>query len=316
MHLPNNKNFAFTIIDDTEWATVENIKPVYDLLYDLGFLTTKTVWVYPTRDHFSGQSLQDEDYLEFIKDLKNKGFDIQMHNVGSGDFFRDEIISGIEIFKQKMGYYPSMQINHATNKDSLYWGYKRFGGLLKWCLKSFFSSGNIFFGDDPQSEHFWGDVAKKHIKYLRNRTFKGINTLKYDPKMPYVEPKKKYSNYWFSSSDGGDAEVFTKLISKQNVDKLVRNKGLCIVYTHLAANFVDNNGQVNPLFKERMEYLSRQNGWFVPASEILDYLSSQTKNRNAGWFYFLMMDIRWLIPQCIKKLKKIIFKRISPSFSK
>ena len=55
---PQNKEFAFTIIDDTDFATKKNIKPVYDLLYDLGFLTTKTVWVYPPKDKFTGQSLR------------------------------------------------------------------------------------------------------------------------------------------------------------------------------------------------------------------------------------------------------------------
>jgi hypothetical protein len=41
---PNGKAFAFTIVDDTENSTVENMKPVYDLPGSLGFLTTKTVW--------------------------------------------------------------------------------------------------------------------------------------------------------------------------------------------------------------------------------------------------------------------------------
>ena len=29
---------------------------------------------------------------------------------------------------------------------------------------------------------------------------------------------------------------------------------------------------VNPEFRKRMEYLASLNGWFVPASEVLDYL--------------------------------------------
>ncbi len=30
---PLNKDFAFTIIDDTDNSTVQNIKPIYDFLY-------------------------------------------------------------------------------------------------------------------------------------------------------------------------------------------------------------------------------------------------------------------------------------------
>lgn len=66
---PDDKNFAFTIVDDTDNSTIENVKPVYDCLYKNGVITTKTIWTYPSRDHFVGQSLQDNDYLLFIKEL-------------------------------------------------------------------------------------------------------------------------------------------------------------------------------------------------------------------------------------------------------
>jgi hypothetical protein len=39
---PGGKCFAFTIFDDTDVATVENIRPIYLLLEDLGMRTTKT----------------------------------------------------------------------------------------------------------------------------------------------------------------------------------------------------------------------------------------------------------------------------------
>ncbi|MGI6449930.1 MAG: hypothetical protein ACOX3R_06475 [Desulfitobacteriia bacterium] len=40
---PDGKRFAFTIIDDNDNATVQNNKPIYDLLLALGMKTTKTV---------------------------------------------------------------------------------------------------------------------------------------------------------------------------------------------------------------------------------------------------------------------------------
>lgn len=43
----NGKSFAFTIIDDTDEATVANVKPIYDLLAELGIWTTKTVGPFP-----------------------------------------------------------------------------------------------------------------------------------------------------------------------------------------------------------------------------------------------------------------------------
>ena len=121
------KKFNFTIIDDTDDATLENIRPVYDFLTEKGIFITKTVWVYPPRDKYSkGDSLQRTEYTEYIKELHSRGFEIALHNVGSGDYTRNEILKGIEEFKEKLGFYPKIHINHSYNKDSIYGGSKRF----------------------------------------------------------------------------------------------------------------------------------------------------------------------------------------------
>jgi hypothetical protein len=52
MDWPENKDFAFTIIDDTDNATLDNIKPIYDFLLSKNIKTTKTVWIYEPRDNF------------------------------------------------------------------------------------------------------------------------------------------------------------------------------------------------------------------------------------------------------------------------
>src|SRR6185436_5946929 len=41
---PGGARFAFTVMDDTDVATVENIRPIYRLFESLGMRTTKTVW--------------------------------------------------------------------------------------------------------------------------------------------------------------------------------------------------------------------------------------------------------------------------------
>ena len=45
---PDGKDFAFTIFDDTDYARMDNVPPVYEFLKDQGFRTTKSVW--PLRD--------------------------------------------------------------------------------------------------------------------------------------------------------------------------------------------------------------------------------------------------------------------------
>ena len=301
---PNNKKFAFTIIDDTDNATLENIKPIYDFLLKKNILTSKTVWVFESRDRFIGSTIQDVDYFNFMNSLKEKGFDIQLHNVGSGSFTREEIIEGLEIFNKKMGYYPSMHINHSYNPDNMYWGYKRYSLVFKLFMKLFFGQKRRFYGDEKGSKHFWGDVHKKHIKWTRNRVYNSTNTLKIDPKMPFMEKSKPYANYLFSSSDGHTIEEFNSLISKKNIDKLEKEGGLCIVYTHFASGFLDKNSSINKEFEENINYLSSKEGWFAPASEILDFLlKNKNKKSFASPFYLFMLDVKWLYQRIQKKIK-------------
>jgi len=50
---PGGKDFAFTIFDDPDHDTVENVAAIYSFLDDLGLRTTKAVWpidVSPEKD--------------------------------------------------------------------------------------------------------------------------------------------------------------------------------------------------------------------------------------------------------------------------
>jgi len=172
---PNEKRFAFTIIDDTDFATSKNIKPVYDYLYKRGLKTTKTVWCYPSRDRFKGETLTDLEYRLFIESLNKLGYEIAFHGPGSGHFNRKEIINSLNLFKDVIGHYPKMHINHASNPEGLYWGKRRFSALLakiydfiKWAQGK---SRVVTSGEIENSEYFWGDYAKENIKYIRNRVY-------------------------------------------------------------------------------------------------------------------------------------------------
>jgi len=125
--------------------------------------------------------------------------------------------------------------------------------------------------------------------------------------MPYIEKNKKHSNYWFSSSDGHTVEEFNNLISEKNIDQLKKEKGLCIVYTHFASGFVNENGELNSEFKKKIEYLSNQNGWFAPATTVLDHLLENKKdsdvNKSISNFYLNKLDFTWLVERIIKRVK-------------
>lgn len=287
MSYPLQKKFALTIIDDTDEATIDNVKPVYDYLAKLNFRTTKTVWVFPPNDKFRGLSLQDSSCRQWIRKIQKQGFEIALHGVGSGKFSRGEIIEGLKIFRQTIGSYPKIQINHGQNPDNMYWGIKRLNILKPFWRFSKFS------GDDPRSVHFWGDYHKKYVKYTRNFTFDTLNTLKEDKLMPYKDPAKVFANYWFSASNGQDVETFNRLTSPRNINRLTARGGAAIIYTHFGSGFV-KSGRLNSDFQKNIRYLASQHGWFVPTGVLLDYLLKTRKQKDFSRKELINLEFKWL----------------------
>ncbi len=296
MNFPSGKQFAFTIIDDTDNAEIENIRPVYEFLAKIGLKTTKTVWSLPPEDDYDGFSLKNYSYRQFIKKLQREGFEIALHSVGSGRMTRQDILDGLEIFRQFIGEYPKIQINHDQNPDSIYWGVKRFSLLRP------FWRWSRFQGENPNSAFFWGDYHKKIIKYTRNFTYRALNTTKKDPFMPYSDSSKPLANLWFSSSDASDIRKFNHLTTAKNVDCLIREKGASIIYTHFASGFV-KDGRLNREFQRNLVYLSRRNGYFVPASELLDYLEKNGRGQELSWSEKLSLELKWILDKLLSKIR-------------
>lgn len=278
---PDGKRFAFSIVDDTDMATVERDRPLYDVLHRHGMRTTKTVWVFSalSKDNPTdqGDSLRDPAYREFIAELRAKGFEIALHGVRGGSSERGDIIAGLDEFREQIGQYPTMHVNHSHNADNVYWGERRWSfGPYRWAYS--LVGKREFSGDDPTSAHFWGDLVRERVRYVNSFTFEEINLLKVTPSMPYHLPEKPFVNLWFLTSDGGDLNQFEKLLSPENIDRLEREGGVCLVYTHLGAGSFNKDADARARFEARIKDLASRNGWFAPASEILDHLS-----RQPGW---------------------------------
>jgi hypothetical protein len=312
VQFPGGRRFAFSVFDDTDNGTVANLSPVYELLNECRIRTTKSVWVYPPRGRFGGQSLMDDDYLDFILKLRSQGFEIALHGVGDGSFTRQEIIEGIETYRKKIGEYPRIHTNHSSNPSNLYWRHERFAfpvSTLHRLASGLLSPGswksNNSLGSQPNSRQFWGDISKRHILYMRNLLFNEINTLARDPRMPYeIRRKNKYSNLWFSSSDGHTVEEMTDLLAPENLDRLEEQGGACIVYTHFASGFVGPEGRIVRPFRQAIENLAGRPGWFVPVGTLLDHLrASHADDSDPGYWYEVALDLRWLADRIAKKVR-------------
>jgi len=289
---PNGKDFAVSFVDDTDLSTRGNTEPVYDFLYRMGMKGAKTVWTtrqkrtssFKRKDEkpinsnmSSGSTLEDPDYLSFILDLRKKEFEIALHGVAAGNSCRDEIIEGINRFKNYFGEYPKINVFHERNIENLYAGRHKLD-FWPFMLLEKLTDNSDYQGHIEGSPYFWGDIAAKTIKYMRLpfHTISEINTLKVNPSMPFHDRQRPYVNYWFSSSDGSNCQRFIRLLSKDNIDKLKREKGACLIYTHFAKGFTEKkNGQyqLNRNFIDViMNLCSYSDVWLPTASELLDRL--------------------------------------------
>jgi hypothetical protein len=282
IEFPEGKRFAFSIVDDTDMVTLERAKPLYDLLHAYGLRTTKTVWVMessePSHSPNQGDSLRDSGYRAFIVDLQRRGFEIALHGVRGGSSERADVQAGLDEYRQVVGRDPNLHVNHSLNLDNVYWGEHRWSFPPYRWLYAWFGD-RPFAGHDPASKHFWGDLVQQRITYVNQFTFADINLLNVTASFPYHLPDKPYVNLWFPTANGDNLDAFEALTSADNLDRLEREGGVSLVYTHLSAgSFNTDEGGVEPRFEARLRDIAGRDGWFAPASEILDYLKSQP-----GW---------------------------------
>ncbi len=192
---PEGKPFAFTIVDDTDEATVELVGPVYDLLTDLGFRTTKTVWpLDPLGTPLcGGQSLQDPQYRDWILELERRGFEIALHGTADETSTRERTLLGLDTYREILGRDPVMHITHNYQGEALYWGAHRLDGALRGVYKLASRFGGVPHepnGHAEQDPRFWGDYCRDRIKYVRNYVYEDIVTTDADPLMPYTDPRR------------------------------------------------------------------------------------------------------------------------------
>ncbi len=299
---PNNKKFAFTIFDDTDRSNLKDSQLIYDCLDNLGYKTTRSVWINKsnTQNSTEGITCDDKLYIDWLLEIKKKGFEIGYHNTTCNSSEREVIKDGLEKFKKTFGKIPIVMANHSQNKENIYWGSHRLSGSrrLAYNILTLFRKNKYYLGHDKNSKFFWGDLCKENISYVRNFVFSDINTLKNCPFMPYKDITKPYVNYWFASSEGNNVNTFTKCISDKNQDRLEQEGGACIMYTHFADGFSEN-GKISEKFKEQMTKLSKRDGWFVTVSTLLEFLKTENKNTEINSDQRRALEWKWLFNKLI-----------------
>jgi len=296
---PQGHQFAFTIFDDTDWATLANVKPIYDLLATLGMRTTKSAWVFANGDHAlnAGMSCEDPEYLAWLWAIQQQGFEIGLHNVAPGTSVRERICQGLNRFQSLFQYENIIHANHVGCLDNLYWGQYRISGwrCLLYNTLTLGQRKHISQGHKQTSNYFWGDLCQQRVRYVRNFVFNELNVLNICPQMPYHDPQRPFVNFWFASTEACNVASFLKNFTYAKIDQLVAQQGACIAYVHFADDFVQN-GEVHPEVRKRLEYMAAQNGWFAPVSTVLDFLrKGQTREeRIITPEQRSRLELRWL----------------------
>jgi hypothetical protein len=251
---------------------------VYAFLADLGFRTTKSVWAVtaPGVPHVGGATCDDPAYLAWTLQLQADGFEIGSHGASYTTTPRPLVARSLERFRDLYGAYPSAFANHTGCRESIYWGEERVSGLnrLAYNAMTRFRRRGYFRGSVPGDPLFWGDLCRQHVRYVRNFTFREVNTLRACPQMPYHDPERPMVNRWFASSEGAGVDAYNACLTEANQDRLEAEGGACIMYTHFASGFY-RDGRLNPRFQDLMTRLAGRNGWFVPVTTLLDHIADQ-----------------------------------------
>ncbi len=278
---PSNAKFAFTILDDTDDTTVKNGRPVYNLLNGLGYRTTKTVWSFDTPSdnqgpYFEGETLTSAEYMEWIHKLFSQNFEIAFHNATMGSSPRQDTIRALDMLNNEFDQQIRLHCNHGQNRENLHWGVDRYHSYLIRKALSFATKKNSnygFEGNNPHSPYFWSDIADRRLSYMRAFTYNKLNGAQIPPGRPYLDTSKQKNILFFNTSDAPDVFAFNKLVNPASIDKLHEQNGWCIISTHLGKGFFNDN-TINAEFKNTMEYMASLPGWFVPVSQLLDFLRS------------------------------------------
>jgi hypothetical protein len=316
---PDGKRFAFTILDDTDGATVDELRPIYTLLDELGLRTTRTIWPVAcpegSRQYGNAPTLDDPKYLEFILELRDRGFEFASGGATMETSSRERTLAGLERFREVIGYYPRVHANHAFNRENLYWGPERVDQpLLKAVVqRAAPSPAGYFLGHIQDSPFWWGDLCLKHIEYVRNLTFDEVNLWRINPSMPYHDPARPFVRRWFSCADAEDVTEFNQLLKPERQEKLERDGGCCIVSTHLGKGFV-RGGQIDRLARKRLESLAARDGWFMPVGTVLDYLRAHGVDNQFSTDEWDRMQWKWardLVRRRLRQTRKSGEERIS-----
>ncbi len=275
--LPGSYMAAVSITDDPDNSSFPRFKAMYDFLMEINFPITRAMWVYPKSEYtgtpplkidFSAPLLSDPQCLQYCKKLQSKGFEICLHGASCGNNNRKRTLDALNFLEENIE--PSQVfICHSKNAENLYWDANTANLPIEKMLLQLYTK-NRCFGELPESQYFWGDVCREKINFIRLYRTRSVNTLAFNPSMPYHDFSKQFVNYWFSATKG----YIPNLFSETNLDKLCEQNGASILYQYMH-RYVNEDLTLSMQMRETMERVAADHRILKkPASFILNRLKA------------------------------------------
>lgn len=234
---PHPYKAGFCITDDTDAATLEQVRAVYDHLRDNGLRATKTVWAFKPEEPcgipatpdstLRGITLEDPEYLAYCRGLSAAGFEIALHGATAGNNRRETVRRAFDFLEKEVGA-PDTYICHSKNADNPYWEAKITRlQPFRWLLGRM--SRHACSGEIETSPYFWGDVCRARVRQIRLLRTRSLDTLARNPSMPYHDPRKPWVNGWFSATK----RPLSACAAPEALARLKRDRGLTVLYQYL-----------------------------------------------------------------------------------
>jgi len=281
---PEARAFGFTIVHDADSAYSRRLAPIMEAFDAIGLKITVTVFPFwaawapdPVQmwkqwwaqDPFFAPvavPLEDPEERQFYVELARRGHEIAMHTPSETSSCRADVIRAFEFFESVFGFPPKMYVEHSPDNN------------LDAQKRS---------GSDPTSSYYntdllnrsgcWVWVCDEETEFS-NVVGKQFNVLS-DQDGPFCpRAREKFGilrAFLRSPTKPSDGDGFLTAFDDRTFNALEKERGLAIVYTHLAMGWLDpKTRRLRHDIAQRLEGLARRNVWFAPASAILDRFSA------------------------------------------
>lgn len=279
---PYPYRWAFGITDDTDGATVDTVREVYEFCLSLGIRPTKSVWTHPATEPCGyvrrmppdpGVTLEDAEYRAYCQGLAARGVEISLHGASAGNNTREQVIAGFARVREVFGAVPPVYTCHSLNAEHPHWGESHFGSpITRRAARALLRRRERFFGEVEGDPHYWLDHCWESVRYVRLFRTLDLNVLRRNPSMPYHQHDKPGVRFWFSAT-AQDHEACRK-VSRRAMDRLAREDGAFLLYAHMH-HFVSAGASTESGLRGDVEGAlrligEREDCWKAGASEILD----------------------------------------------